>query len=84
MFPVLQEDLRERLRNILEAYFLDNCQSWALGSDGRWTRREPPASGGDGPFRVQDYLLSQTARDVEDPWAPKQEFVVRRSPPGES
>jgi polyphosphate kinase len=81
MFPVLQDDIRERIRAVLEACFRDNCQSWLLNSEGRWIRREPSA--GDGPFRVQERLLGQAAGEVENPWAPKQEFVVRRGPPGE-
>jgi polyphosphate kinase len=79
MFPVLQADLRERIRTILEACFRDNRQSWLLNSDGRWIRQEPSA--GDEPFRCQDYLLAQAAGEVESLWAPRQEFVVRRSPP---
>jgi polyphosphate kinase len=81
MFPVLQEDLQERIRVILEACFRDNRQSWLLHSDGRWIRQEPSVAAGDGPFRVQDYLLDQAAGEVETPWAPRQQFVVRRSPP---
>jgi polyphosphate kinase len=78
MFPILQDDTKEQIRAILEAYFRDNTQSWLLDSSGRWTRREPPA--GDAPFRVQEYLLAQAARLAETPWASHQEFVVRRSP----
>ncbi|MDR2743188.1 MAG: polyphosphate kinase 1 [Treponema sp.] len=81
MFPVLQEDIQERIRAVLEACFRDNCQSWLLNSEGRWTRQEPSAD--DGPFRVQEYLLAQAAGEVENPWASRQEFVVRRSPPSE-
>jgi polyphosphate kinase len=81
MFPVLQEDIRDQVRNILDAYFRDNRQSWDLDREGRWTRRK--AAPGDEPFAVQDHLLAQAARAGEDPWAPKQEFVVRRSPPGD-
>ncbi|MDR2246072.1 MAG: polyphosphate kinase 1 [Treponema sp.] len=79
MFPVLQADLRERIRAILEACFRDNRQSWLLTSSGRWIRQEPSA--GDEPFRCQDYLLAQAAGEVESLRAPRQEFVVRRSPP---
>jgi polyphosphate kinase len=81
MFPVFQEDIQEQLRTIMEAYFRDNCQSWLLNSEGRWTRRAPPA--GESPFRVQEYLLAQAGREVENLWALKQEFVVRRGPPAE-
>jgi polyphosphate kinase len=77
MFPVLQEDLREELRDILEAYFRDNCQARILESGGNWTLRAPAA--GETPFRVQEYLLAQAA--AEYPETARTEFVVRRSPP---
>jgi polyphosphate kinase len=81
MFPILQEDMKEQIRTILEAYFRDNLQSWLLDSRGRWTRQEPSVD--EAPFRVQEYLLNQAARQAENPWASRQEFVVRRSPPAE-
>ncbi|MDR3131448.1 MAG: polyphosphate kinase 1 [Treponema sp.] len=82
MFPVLQEDIRERIRAVLEACFRDNCQSWLLNSEGRWLRRKP--SPGEEVFRVQEYLLAQAAGEAENLWASRQEFVVRRSPSSEN
>jgi polyphosphate kinase len=79
MFPILQADLQERLRAVLKACFRDNRQSWVLDSRGRWTRREP--SPGDSLFLYQEYLLAQAAGEAGDSWAPRQEFIVRRSPP---
>jgi polyphosphate kinase len=81
MFPVLQEDLKTRIRDILDAYFRDNRQARVLDRNGFWTRLEP--SYGEEPFGVQEYFLSQAAKAGENPWAPKQEFIIRRSPPGE-
>jgi polyphosphate kinase len=77
MFPVLQDDIRARLKDTLEAYFRDNCQARVLESGGNWTLRTPAA--GETPFRVQDYLLAQAA--AECPETARTEFVVRRSPP---
>jgi polyphosphate kinase len=77
MFPVLQEDIKTRVREILTAYFDDNCQSWVLGDDGRWTRRQPPP--GEEPFRAQTVLLDRVRRASERP-AAAPEFIVRRSP----
>jgi polyphosphate kinase len=77
MFPVLQDDIRARLRETLEAYFRDNTQARLLGSSGDWTRLCPAP--GEAPFRVQEYLLSQAA--AEYPQTARTEFVVRRSPP---
>jgi polyphosphate kinase len=77
MFPVLQDDIRARLKDTLEAYFRDNCQARVLESGGDWALRSPAA--GEAPFRVQEYLLAQAA--AEHPETVRTEFVVRRSPP---
>jgi polyphosphate kinase len=81
MFPILDEKLLAVLRDMLNAYFQDNCQARSLNSDGTWTRlglleREQP-------FRVQRDMLSRAARDAGSPGPVKKEFIVRRSPPGE-
>jgi polyphosphate kinase len=77
MFPVLQDDIRARLRNGLEAYFRDNTQARLLGPDGNW-RLQSPAPG-ESPFRVQEYLLSISK--AESPETARTEFLVRRPPP---
>jgi polyphosphate kinase len=77
MFPVLQEDLKSRLYEILEAYFKDNSQARLLGNDGRWVPLRP--SGGEAPFSAQEYFLARAAAEAELP--AQQEFVVRRSLP---
>jgi polyphosphate kinase len=82
MFPVLQEDLKKRIKDILNAYFRDNLHARALDSSGVWTRLEPPY--GEKPFGSQEYFLSQAAKAGENLRTPKQEFTVRRSPPGET
>jgi polyphosphate kinase len=76
MFPVLQDDIRERLKHTLEAYFLDNTQSWAQGRGGGWDRLCPAP--GESPFRVQEYLLSRVA--AGSPETARTEFTVRRKP----
>ncbi|MDR0622970.1 MAG: polyphosphate kinase 1 [Treponema sp.] len=77
MFPVLQDDIRARLKDTLEAYFRDNCQARLLGTAGDWTLLRPAF--GEAPFRVQEYLLAQAA--AEHPEAARTGFVVRRSQP---
>jgi polyphosphate kinase len=81
MFPVLDEKIRTALRDALNAYFQDNCQARALNADGTWTRLSPQAD--EKPFRVQKDMLSRAARESGNPWPVKQEFIVRRSPPGD-
>jgi polyphosphate kinase len=81
MFPVLQEDIKAQIYGILQAYFLDNCHAWLLGSDGQWTLSEPPP--GEKPFRAQEHLLNRAAGILGNPWAVREEFIVRRGPQGE-
>jgi polyphosphate kinase len=79
MFPVLQADIREEVRDILEACFRDNQQSWQLDADGVWARRTPEKD--EEPFRAQECFLARVERAAENPWAAKQEFIVRRGSP---
>ncbi|MDR2102718.1 MAG: polyphosphate kinase 1 [Treponema sp.] len=81
MFPVLQEDLKSQVYGILQSYFRDNCHAWLLDRGGRWTRLEPPP--GEKPFRVQEQLLNRAAEILGNPWAVREEFIVRRGPQGE-
>ncbi|MDR3160084.1 MAG: polyphosphate kinase 1 [Spirochaetaceae bacterium] len=80
MFPVIQEDLKKRVYTILETYFRDNCQARLLSRDGTWTALTPPP--GEGAVRAQAFFLDRAAA-AERPWASREEFTVRRSPPGE-
>ncbi|MDR3166643.1 MAG: polyphosphate kinase 1 [Treponema sp.] len=82
MFPVLRKDLKAQIYNILRAYFQDNCHAWLLGNDGRWTMPGPPP--GEKPFRIQEYLLNLAAETLGNPWAVREEFIVRRGPQGET
>jgi polyphosphate kinase len=95
MFPVLQEDCKRYVREVLDSYFKDNRRAWLLGSDGAWTRLSPAA--GEEPFRVQERFLALAAKAAAsgaalNPGAIRSgyagsgytgsEFIVRRSPPG--
>jgi polyphosphate kinase len=79
MFPVLQEDIKLRIRDILDAYCRDTAQAWKLNADGSWSRLSPVR--GEAPFSAQEHFLSLAAKAGENLWAPRREFVVRRSPP---
>ena len=41
MFPVLADNLRERLRDQLDLFFADNLHSHELTNDGSWQRIKP-------------------------------------------
>ncbi|MDR2607442.1 MAG: polyphosphate kinase 1 [Treponema sp.] len=77
MFPVLQEDLRRRVYDILLSYFEDNCQAWRLGSGGSWERLEPET--GAIPYRVQQGMLAAAAKAANRPEAARMDFTVRKS-----
>jgi polyphosphate kinase len=81
MFPIQDEKISAELREILNDYFRDNSRARILGNDGTWTLSSPLP--GEKPFRVQKEMLSRAARDAGGPGPVKQEFIVRRSPPGE-
>jgi polyphosphate kinase len=76
LFPVLDEKIKNELRERLAGYFQDNCQARSLDSEGKWTRLQPAA--GEKPYRIQRELLSRAAHEAENPGPVKQEFVVRR------
>ncbi|MDX1799310.1 MAG: polyphosphate kinase 1 [Marinobacter sp.] len=40
-FPVEDKELSARLRDDLDAYLMDNCQSWVLQPDGRYLQNQP-------------------------------------------
>jgi polyphosphate kinase len=89
MFPVLQEDCKRRVYEILDSYFKDNCQAWSLDADGGWSRIK--AAPGEEAFRVQERFLAMAAKAAASGAALNSgasrsgfagsEFIVRRSPP---
>jgi polyphosphate kinase len=61
--PVEDEGLRADLVDVLDRCFADNTNSWILGEDGRWTRREP---GDEEPRNAQKELMElHSARAAE-------------------
>lgn len=58
MVPVEDVQLHQRLHSLLETCLADNRQSWVLGPDGTYRRRD----GGDGPERATQQTF------MRDPW----------------
>jgi polyphosphate kinase len=56
--PVEDPELRAEILDVLERCFADNANTWALDSDGRWTRASVPADGRRG---VQEELRERHA-----------------------
>ncbi len=77
MFPILQDDLKRRIRGRLDTYFKDNDRARELRSDGSWARIAPAT--GEEPFRSQERIYASVSEGVEIARrAPRREFVVRR------
>jgi polyphosphate kinase len=62
MFPVQQQDLKEKVVEILRAQMTDNQKARLLKPDGTYER---VAAGRSDPVRVQEYLYQRTVKDQE-------------------
>jgi polyphosphate kinase len=62
MFPVQQQDLKEKVIEILRAQMTDNQKARLLKPDGAYER---VAAGRSDPVRVQEYLYHRTVKDQE-------------------
>jgi polyphosphate kinase len=62
MFPVQQQDLKDKVIEILRAQMTDNQKARLLKSDGAYER---VAAGRSDPIRVQKYLYQRTVKDQE-------------------
>jgi polyphosphate kinase len=82
MFPVVQDDTKKAVFNILSAYFQDNSHAWLLESSGNWSRLKPAE--GERPFRAQTHFHAKAAQAYAEKHSGinRGEFIVRRSPPG--
>lgn len=62
MYPVKDEDLKRRLKKMLDIYWSDNKKSWKLLADGSYERIEP--SENENPISAQEYFLEKAKRVV--------------------
>lgn len=77
MFPILQKDIFQELKDILFLYFKDTEQSHQLCSDGHWFPKSPQP--GEEPVRVQRKLYHRyKKREESKSQSPTLDFVVRR------
>ena len=53
--PVLDDEVKRQLEEILEVYHDDNCSAWDCGPDGIYVRRTPAA--GEEPRAAQTILI---------------------------
>ena len=77
MFPVLDETIKLRLNDILDAFFLDNCNSSILKNDGTW--ESVIRNTGGKYFHAQEYLEKKAEEVSCENHITKQEFIVRRN-----
>jgi polyphosphate kinase len=78
MFPLRDETVRSRVREIISAYFTDTAKAHALGSNGRW-RKVRPAEGEE-PYSVQAAFYETVKRRKALDEAPAEDLEVRRRP----
>ena len=78
MFPVAQEDIFKKIKDILILYFSDNTKSHYLDSTGAWIPRSPQEN--EEVIRAQEYIYNNFKRihDAHVKETPT-EFVVRRT-----
>jgi polyphosphate kinase len=64
LVPVESPPLQERLQEILDVVFSDDCLAWTLGGDGRWTRLRHGGEGCgvDSHVRLQELALGRARR----------------------
>ena len=82
MFPVLQEDTKKQVIDILKSYFRDNAHAWELDSRGAWSRVD---GAGEKTFRAQTHFLGmaeKAAASAAGTGTAGAGFTIRRSPPG--
>ena len=78
MFPILQENIRKTIRDILMLYFSDNVKAHYLQPDGTWVRRSPLK--GEKSLRIQElFYEAEKKRKEMFEQEPQREFTVRRS-----
>ena len=80
LFPVEDEDLKHRIKDMLESYLADNRQSFLLQADGSYLPASPPDDSL--PVQAQATLYQRAAeRNRPDVAVDRREFRVRRKPP---
>lgn len=80
MFPIEQDDLKRRVKEMIEAYFEDNTQSWVLSSDGSYHPLQ--FAEGEDPYQVQKRLYQKAQKLNKTPdLTDKKIFNVRKTPP---
>jgi polyphosphate kinase len=81
LFPVEQEDLRERISEALRVSFRDNTNASLLTRDGSYVRIRPQQD--EEPIRAQEELYRDAVRRASrtERLRRGEEFAVRRKPP---
>ncbi|MDR0313022.1 MAG: polyphosphate kinase 1 [Treponema sp.] len=83
MFPILEENTKRFILEILSGYFQDNTHTWFLDSQGAWYRM---SGTGEEPFRAQTRFLAMADKAAslvsgESLSRDNTGFIIRRKPP---
>ncbi len=82
MFPIEQDNLKRRVKHMLEVFCSDNVKAHEMNSEGSWQRRVPGPR--DELVRAQELFQQEAQAGAEAEKPPHQrEFTVRRRPPDE-
>ena len=81
MFPILQENTKHEVLEILLNYFRDNTHAWQLDPNGKWRR----VINTEEPYRVQTHFLEMAEKaaktvSTELPGTADTGFIIRRKP----
>ena len=80
MFPILQENIRKKIKGILETFFRDTGNAYSMKSDGSYEKKKPGEKSK--PFYCQKYFQEKARKKgISQVTSPKKEFTVRRKPP---
>jgi polyphosphate kinase len=61
MFPAIDDNLKLKLKELLEIYWKDNKKSWKLMPDGSYKLLQPKA--GEEPYTVQEHYINELLKD---------------------
>ncbi|MDO4570528.1 MAG: polyphosphate kinase 1 [Planctomycetia bacterium] len=78
LFPVLSPALRERVRRILDVYFVDNQKSQELLPDGTWRKKKPQR--GEESLRAQLFFHNESVEMTSRPSHPPVRYVPIQKP----
>jgi polyphosphate kinase len=82
LFPIIDEEVFQNLKDLLLIYFSDNQKAFLLQSDGSWKQRNREK--GEEKIRAQKLIHESFKKKNETLYNNAREFTVRRSQAAET